>query len=163
MSGICLVVTNKWRSRTRLLIVPNRGVVIRPLVGGRFFAADRYVANWLIGNGYCILLESKPEPPVPEPEPTIERQVYIDQNSNLQLVPPIDPALPEPEIPIEQVRLIDFFATAEPADINSTISAITIKKAQELRQVELLQWSDVVRILSDRAIESAIKWAQGLA
>jgi hypothetical protein len=106
----------------------------------------------------------------PEPEPVevaaVDRQVYIDQNSNLQLIPPLEPFIPstaEPGVPIESVRLINFFMTAEPVEINSAISAITLKKAQELKQVEILQWSDVVRILSDRAIEASIKWVQSLA
>ncbi len=175
MSSVSLVVTGKWRSRPPMLIVPGHGVVIRPGTGGLVHTSYQYVATWLINNGYCRLLEPEKTPkssPKPaesaEPKPVeapavVDRQLYLDENSNLQFIPPLEPAPREPALPIENVRLINFFMTAEVAEINGAISVITLKKAQELKQVEILQWSDVTRILSDRAIEAAIKWAQTVA
>ena len=172
MPSVSLVVTGKWRSRPSILIVPGHGIVARPGVGGLVHTNYQYVATWLINNGYCRLLQpttpTKPTTPsMPaEPEPVevpivVDRQLYLDENSNLQLIPPIEP-VPIEVVPIE-MRLINFFMTAEPAEINGAIPSITIRKAQELKQVEILQWSDVVQILSDRAIEAAIKWAQTVA
>lgn len=159
MPSISLLITGKWRSYPPILMIPGHGVVTRP-GAGRFVTNYQSVANWLITHRYCTL--PKPEKPL-EPVEAVEvnRQVYIDENSNLQLIPPIEPAISATEpVPIENVRLINFFTTTEPAEINSAISAISIKKAQELKQVEILQWSDVVRILSKSAIELAVKWAQ---
>lgn len=159
MPSISLLITSKWRSHPPILVIPGHGVVTRP-GAGRFVTNYQSVANWLIANRYCTLLEPE-KPPEPVEVVEVDRQVYIDENSNLQLIPPIEPITPAIEpIPIENVRLINFFTTVEPTEINSAISAISIKKAQELKQVEILQWSDVVRILSKSAIEFAIKWAQ---
>ena len=173
MSSVSLVVTGKWRSRPPILLVPGHGIVTRPGVGGLVHTNYQYVATWLINNGYCRLFQpttptTPPRPGLPEPEPVevpvvVDRQLYLDENSNLQFIPPLKPVPTEPALPIENVRLINFFMTAEPVEINGAISAITIKKAQELKQVEVLEWADVVRILSDRAIEAAIKWAQTVA
>jgi hypothetical protein len=156
MLSISLIVTNKWRSRPPILIVPGHGIVRRPGIGGRLVVSYQVVANWLVSNGFCKLVEPG-EPPEPQPTevPVIDRQLYITQDSNLEFIPPLTI-----DVPIENVRLINFFMTAEPTEINSAISAISLKKAQELKQVEILQWSDVVRVLSDRAIEAAIKWVQ---
>jgi hypothetical protein len=156
MLSISLIVTNKWRSRPPILIVPGHGIVHRPGIGGRLVVSYQVVANWLVSHGFCKLVEPE-EPPEPElvEEPVVDRQLYITENSNLDFIPPL-----KIDIPMENVRLINFFMTAEPTEINSAISAISLKKAQELKQLEILQWSDVVRILSDRAIEAAIKWVQ---
>ncbi|MGL5880213.1 MAG: hypothetical protein ACRC2V_20885 [Xenococcaceae cyanobacterium] len=160
MASISLVVTGKWRSRPPILLMPGHGAVTRP-GAGRFVTSYQSVANWLIANRYCALPESEKPPELELELEPVDRQVYIDQNSNLQLIPPIEPVTsPTEPVPIENVRLINFFMTTEPVEINSAISAISIKKAQELKQIEILQWSDVVRILSKSAIESAIKWAQ---
>jgi hypothetical protein len=159
MLNISLVVTNKWRSRPPILIVPGHGIVHRPGIGGRLVTSYQVVANWLVGHGFCKLVEPA-EPPKSEQAEVllVEPQLYINQDSNLEFIPPL-----KIDIPVENVRLINFFMTAEPAEINSAISAISLKKAQELKQLEILQWSDVVRILSDRAIEAAIKWVQTVA
>lgn len=154
MPSVSLVVTSKWRSRPPILVVPGHGIVKRPGLGKILITNYKSVANWLIGNGYCTLLESE-IPPEPLEPVEVDRQVYIDQDSHLQLLPPI-----ESDAPLESDRLIVFFVKAKPAEINSTISAISLKKAQELKQVELLEWTDVVRILSEGAIDSAIKWVQ---
>ncbi len=151
MPSVSLVVTSKWRSRPPILIVPGHGIVKRPGLGRILITNYKSVASWLIGNGYCTLLESE-KPPEPV---VVEHQVYIDQDSHLQLIPPIESA-----VPVESDRLIAFFMRAEPTEVNSAISAISLKKAQELKQVGLLEWTDVVRILSKSAIDSAIKWAQ---
>lgn len=151
MPSISLLVANRWRSRPATLLVPGHGIVTRPGMGNILITGHQFVANWLVNQGFCTLLQSEDSDESTE----IDRQVYIDQDSHLQLLPPI-----ESDAPPESDRLLFFFTNTEPAEINSAISVISIKKAQELKQIEPLQWSDVLRILSDRAIESAIKWAQ---
>jgi len=161
MPTIPLLITPKWYSRPAFLIVPGYGVVHRPNIGTYFFTESEIASSWLLKNNYCIVAPSFPQPvpsdpntePIP-PEETVERSLYLNQNSELELDPPIHTSVPGNG---EEV-LLNFFREKEPAEINAAIRAITLKMAQELKQVEPLDWIAVTRILSERALDAAAKW-----
>jgi hypothetical protein len=168
MPTIPLFITSKWQSRPPVLPIPGYGIVTRPNIGKYFQTGSEYAANWLLKNGYCIVAPfipgasgtdtgSAPGSGVePIPEEPVQHQVYLDENSELQLDPPVVTSVPGNG---EQV-LLNFFLASEPAAITAAIRPITIKMAQELKLADPLDWPAVIRILSDRALEAASKWAQ---
>lgn len=162
MPVIPLLITAKWQARPPILQIPGYGSVTRPNIGKYFYTGSEFAVSWLLRNNYCIVAPvfvpgSIPGAGVkPIPEEPVEHKVYLDHNSELQLDPPLGTSIPGDG---EQV-LLNFFTKSEPAEINAAIKPITLKMAIELKQADPLDWSAVVRVLSDRALDAAAKWAQ---
>jgi hypothetical protein len=165
MPSISLLITAKWRSRPPILSIPGYGTIKRPSIGRLVVVQSELAANWLITNQYAVIDNTlRPSgspggiPPIPdnEADPPIKRQVILGENSQLELDPPLVVSIPGEG---EQV-LINFFNSSEPAEINTAIRAITLKMAQELKSANPLDWTEVVRILSERALDAAAKWVQ---
>lgn len=159
-----LIITSKWQSRNPILFIPGFGQLKRPTIGKMLIMRNEKAATWLIEHGFAQLTsiaiphgmfyqpreeasDSSSSPP--------ERQLILNSNSELELEPPLVTEVPGNE----EKLLLDFFQSSEASEINSTIRAITLKMAQELKQADPLDWTAVVRTLSDRALDAAAKWA----
>jgi hypothetical protein len=162
MPKIPLLITPKWKSRPAILPIPGYGVVRRPNIGAYYYVESELALTWLLANNYCVAAPDFPyTPPVPGnnvepiPEEPVQHTVYVDQNSELQLDPAVRTSVPGNG---EEV-LLNFFREKEPAEINAAIRPISLKMAQEIKQADPLDWLAVCRILSDRAMDAAAKWA----
>lgn len=166
MSNITLLLpSSKWK--LPFLEVPNHGRVKRPPNGQTLAVYSLRAATWLLDHGYAYKVpesESTPEEPAgegAEGEPDSSgvefRQVVVRGDSTLSLEPPIVTSVPGDG----ENFLVRFFNRA-PAEEIAAVKGLSQSAAEQLvsaRKEAPLDWTDVVRLLSDKQLQGALKWA----